>query len=75
MKNDTIRNDSLEARPLPKWLTDQRDGLNTWQQPLMEMKEDRSLGISMAATSVLILLTISILTIYFLRKTRKRNRQ
>jgi len=75
MKNDTIPNDSLEARPLPKWLTDQRDGLNTWQPPPMEMKEDRSLGISMAATGMFILLTITILTIFFLRKTRKRNRQ
>jgi len=75
MKNDTIRNDSLEARPLPKWLTNQRDGLNTWQPPKTEMKEDRSLGISMATTGVIILLTITILTIYFLRKNRKRNRQ
>jgi heme/copper-type cytochrome/quinol oxidase subunit 2 len=75
MKNDTIRNDSLEARPLPKWLTDQRDGLNTWQPPKIEMKEDRSLGISMAITGVIILLTLTILTIYFLRKIRKRKRQ
>jgi heme/copper-type cytochrome/quinol oxidase subunit 2 len=75
LKNDTIRNDSLEARPLPKWLTDQRDGLNTWQPPKTEMKEDRLLGISMAITGVIILLTLTILTIYFLRKIRKRNRQ
>lgn len=74
MGNDTIRYDSLEARPLPKWLTDQRDGLNTWQPPKMEMKEDRSLGISMVTTGVIILLTLTILTIYFLRKNKKRNR-
>jgi len=75
MGNDTIRYDSLEARPLPKWLTDQRDGLNSWQPPKMEMKEDRSLGVSMVATGVIILLTLMIFTIYFLRKNRKRNRQ
>ena len=75
MGNDTIRYDSLEARPLPRWLTDQRDGLNTWQPPNMEMKEDRSLGVSMVTTGVIILLTLAILTIYFLRKNRKRNRQ
>lgn len=74
MGNDTIRYDSLEARPLPKWLTDQRDGLNTWQPPKVEMKEDRSLGISMVTTGVIILLTLTILTIYFLRKNKKRNR-
>ncbi|HNX79293.1 MAG TPA: hypothetical protein PKJ24_05405 [Prolixibacteraceae bacterium] len=74
MGNDTIRYDSLEARPLPKWLTDQRDGLNTWQPPKMEMKEDRSLGVSMVTTGVIILLTLTILTIYFLRKNKKRNR-
>lgn len=74
MKADTISYDSLEARPLPKWLTDQRDGLNTWQPPKMEMKEDRSLGISLISTGVVILLTIAVLTIIFLRKNKKRNR-
>ena len=73
MKGDTIYYDSLDARPLPKWLTDQRDGLNSWQPPPLEMKEDQSLGISVIATGVVILLTVALLTIIFLRKNKKRN--
>ena len=72
MIQDTIRYDSLEERPLPKWLTDQRDGLNTFQPPKMVMKEDRSLEISLISTGVVILLIISFLTVYFLKKNKKR---
>jgi len=72
MEQDTAKYDSLAARPLPKWLTDQRDGLNTYQPPKLEMKEDRSLGISFAATGTIIILTVILLTIYFLRKNKKR---
>jgi len=69
---DTIRFDSTDARPLPKWLTDQRDGLNTLQTPKMVMKEDRSLGISVISTGTVIIMTVIILTICFLRKNKKR---
>jgi len=71
MKQDTIGYDSLEVRPLPKWLTDQRDGLNTWQPQKLEMKEDHSLQISLISTGIVILITVVILTIYFLRKNKK----
>jgi len=47
MEQDTIIIDSLTSRPLPKWLTDQRDGLNTLQPVKIEMKEDKSLNISL----------------------------
>jgi len=70
MNQDTIGYDSLEARPLPKWLTDQRDGLNTYQPEKLEMKEDHSLQISLISTGILILITVVILTIYFLRKNK-----
>jgi hypothetical protein len=70
---DTIRYDSLDARPLPKWLTDQREGLNTWQPPKMVMREDRSLNSSLISTGAVIIITVIILTIYFLRKNKKRN--
>ena len=69
---DTIRFDSTDARPLPKWLTDQRDGLNTLQPLKMVMKEDRSLGISVISTATVIIMTVIILTICFLRKNKKR---
>lgn len=71
MKQDTVGYDSLEVRPLPKWLTDQRDGLNTWQPQKLEMKEDHSLQISLISTGIVILITVVILTIYFLRKNKK----
>jgi heme/copper-type cytochrome/quinol oxidase subunit 2 len=72
MEQDTIRYDSIGARPLPKWLTDQRDGLNTYQPPKLEMKEDKSLSTSFIATGIFIILTVILLTIYFLRKNKKR---
>ena len=72
MRQDTVTYDSLDARPLPKWLTDQRDGLNTYQPEKLEMKEDRTLQISLISTGVVIILTVVILTIWFLRKNKKR---
>lgn len=73
MRQDTIGYDSLEARPLPKWLTDQRDGLNTYQPEVREMKEDHSLSISLISTGIIIFLTILFLTIWFLKKNKKKN--
>jgi len=73
MIQDSIGYDSLEARPLPKWLTDQRDGLNTYQPQKLEMKEDHSLQISLISTGAVILITLVLLTIWFLRKNKKRS--
>ena len=72
MMQDTISYDTLEARSLPKWLTDQRDGLNTYQPEKLEMIKDNTLQISMISTGVIILLTVAILTIYFLYRNKKR---
>lgn len=72
MKQDSIRYDSLDARPLPKWLTDQRDGLNTYQPQKLEMKEDNSLQISITSTGLVILLSVVLLSIYFLKRNKKR---
>ncbi len=72
MQQDTVTYDSLEARPLPKWLTDQRDGLNTYQPQKLEMKEDRTLQISIISTGVVILLTVAVLSIWMIRKNKKR---
>ncbi len=72
MQQDTVTYDSLEARPLPKWLTDQRDGLNTYQPQTLEMKEDHTLQISLISTGVVILLTVAILSIWIMRKNKKR---
>mgnify|MGYP000881308248 CR=1 FL=1 len=72
MKQDTLPYDSLAARPLPKWLTDQRDGRNTWQPEVRVMKEDHALRISLISTGAVILLTILLLTIYFLNKHKRK---
>lgn len=71
MVQDSSAYDSLAERPLPKWLTDQRDGLNTIQPVKMEMKEDNSLNVSFALTGAAILLIITIMTVYIIKKKRK----
>jgi len=71
MDQDSVTYDSLGARPLPKWLTDQRDGLNTIQPARIEMKDDRSLTVSFILTGAIILLAVTVLTIYILRKKKK----
>lgn len=73
MLNDTVRYDSLEARPLPKWLTDQRDGLNTYQPEKAEMKKDLSLNVSFISTGIVIILAVIFLTIFVLRRNNKKN--
>ncbi|HAM10032.1 MAG: hypothetical protein A2X05_12880 [Bacteroidetes bacterium GWE2_41_25] len=68
MQNDTISYDTLDSRPLPKWLTDQKSGVNTIQPQKITMKEDNSLKISFIATTIIILVAVSFLTFYILRK-------
>lgn len=72
MDQDSVKYDSLDVRPLPKWLTDQRDGLNTVQPARMEMKDDRSLTVSFILTGAIVLLAVTVLTVYFLRKKKKK---
>jgi lipopolysaccharide/colanic/teichoic acid biosynthesis glycosyltransferase len=70
---DTIRYDSLDNRPLPKWLTDQRSGLNTYQPPKFEMKEDRSIDISLMITGIFVFSIVILLTVIVLMK-KKNNK-
>jgi heme/copper-type cytochrome/quinol oxidase subunit 2 len=72
MQNDTITYNTLNNRPLPKWLTDQKEGLNTIQPQKIVMKEDNSLKISFIATAIFILMAVVILTVYFLKKNKNR---
>lgn len=65
--------DSLTIRPLPKWLTDQRDSLNIVRPVKLQMKEDNSLGVSFFITGVIIFLIITILTIYILKKNKNKS--
>ena len=68
MEQDTLEYGSPEERPLPKWLTDQRDGVNQYKPETLEMKEDKSLNISFAVTGVIILMIVAFLTVIVLRK-------
>ena len=70
MQNDTLILDSVAARPLPKWLVDQKAGLHTTQTKKITFKEDHSLHVSLALTGVVILLVVAILNIYIYRKQK-----
>lgn len=72
MLQDSAGYDSTGMRPLPKWLTDQRDGLNVYQPEILEMKDDNSLQISIIITAVIILTALILLTVYFIYRNRKK---
>ena len=72
MQTDTIRYDTLNNRPLPKWLIDQKEGLTTIQAQKIEMREDNSLRISFIITALLILLAVAISTVYIIKKHRNK---
>ena len=68
MQTDTLSYDTLDSRPMPKWLIDQKSGLKTIQAEKLVMKEDNSLKISFVATGIFILVFVALLTVYFFRK-------
>ena len=72
MEQDSLKYDTIPERPLPQWLTKQKQGLNTWQPEKIVMKEDKSLQTSFIVTGAGIILIICILTVLVLRK-KKRN--
>ena len=69
---DTLSLEKLDSRSLPKWLTDQKEGLTTMQPEKLVMKEDHSLRISFIVTAIFILLLVVSLTIYFIRKQKNQ---
>jgi heme/copper-type cytochrome/quinol oxidase subunit 2 len=70
MDQDTTQYNSTENRPLPKWLTDQRDGLNQYQPEIKVMKEDNSLNVSFMITGAVILIVVFFMTVLVMRKKR-----
>ena len=72
MQTDSLSYDSLDSRPLPKWLTDQKSGLTTVQPEKMVMRKDNSLKISFLVTASFILLLIVFLTVYVLKKHKNQ---
>ncbi len=72
MQDDTISYDTVNSRRLPKWLTDQKEGLTTIQPQKIEMKDDNSLKISFIATFAVILLTVGVLTLFVVKKIKSK---
>ena len=72
MQTDTLSYDSVDNRPLPKWLMDQKSGVTTIQPEEIVMKEDHSLHISFVVTSLFIILLVVIITLYINRKHRRQ---
>lgn len=64
--------DSLSARPLPKWLTDQKSGLTAVQPPKDVIRNDRSLDISIALTGIFVLLIVTLLTVVIIHNKKKQ---
>jgi heme/copper-type cytochrome/quinol oxidase subunit 2 len=69
-EQDSIVYDSVAGRPLPGWLQRQKQGLNTYTPEKRVMKEDRSIETSIILTGVFIIIVVTFLTIYFLRKKK-----
>jgi hypothetical protein len=68
MQPDTLSYDSLDSRPLPKWLTDQKEGVTTYKPREIIIKEDNSLKMSIVFTGLFVLMVVMILTFYIKRK-------
>lgn len=74
MEEDSIKYDSLPQRPLPRWLTDQKEGLTTYKPPEINIKEDHSLQISIMATGLLVLIIVVAASAYIRKKNRNHSK-
>jgi heme/copper-type cytochrome/quinol oxidase subunit 2 len=72
MQDDTAHVDSLAVRPLPRWLTDRKEGLTTYKPREVIIKEDNSLIISVGITGLFVVLVVIILTVYIKKKHKKK---
>jgi heme/copper-type cytochrome/quinol oxidase subunit 2 len=72
MQIDTLSYDSLDSRPLPEWLIDQKSGITTIQPEEIVMREDHSLTISFIVTGLFIILLVALITIYISRKHKNQ---
>ena len=72
MAQDSIRYDSADNRPLPRWLVDQKAGVNTYQPQKIVIREDKSLCTSFALTVLLIILIVTVLTVLIIKKKKNR---
>ena len=72
MQIDTLSYDSLDSRPLPEWLIDQKSGIITIQPEEIVMREDHSLTISFIVTGLFIILLVSLITLNINRKHKNQ---
>ena len=72
MQIDTLSYDSLDSRPLPEWLIDQKSGITTIQPEEIVMREDHSLTISFIVTGLFIILLVALITHYINRKHKSQ---
>ncbi len=72
MQIDTLSYDSLNSRPLPKWLIDQKSGITTIEPEEIVMKEDHSLTISFIVTGLFIILLVALITLYINKKHKNQ---
>ena len=72
MQIDTLSYDSLDSRPLPEWLIDQKSGITTFQPEEIVMREDHSLTISFIVTGLFIILLVALITLYINRKHKNQ---
>ena len=72
MQTDSLSYDSLNSRPLPKWLIDQKAGITTVQPEKLVMKEDHSLKISFVVTGIFVIIVVGLLTLFMTRKHKNR---
>lgn len=70
MNQDSTIYDTVGNRPLPKWLKDQKAGLNTIQPAKIVIRQDRSLDISFAVTLFIIIIIVGFLTWFIFKKKR-----
>ena len=72
MQIDTLSYDSLDSRPLPEWLIDQKSGITTIQPEEIVMREDHSLTISFIVTLLFIILLVALITLNINRKHKNQ---
>lgn len=72
MQTDSLTYDSLNERPLPKWLIDQKTGFTCIEPEELVMKEDHSLKISFFVTGIFIILLVVLLTLLINRKYKNQ---
>jgi hypothetical protein len=70
LEQDTSKYDSLEIRPLPKWLTDQKARNMLTEEKEQFIREDNSLNIALGLTLLSTLLFVLLFTYWIIRRKK-----